>query len=85
MLCCSGHHRAIHEGHISVKGTAPDRLVFDRHDANDPNPVALVRSALVKLGFRSTEARELVDAAYSHVGDVPLEALLREALRCSSP
>lgn len=28
ILCCSGHHRAIHEGHIHVSGTAPDNLVF---------------------------------------------------------
>ncbi len=43
------------------------------------------RSALVTLGFRSPQAGKAVDLALRRLGRVPLEDILREALRSCAP
>ena len=46
-----------------------------------PDFAEQARSALVHSGFRSREARSLVDAARAHVGSASLKELIHEALR----
>ena len=53
--------------------------------AAKPSVIDLVLGALVRLGFRSSQARAMVRDAYTHVGESTPEVLLREALRRSSP
>ena len=31
IVLCDGHHRLLHDGHLSITGRAPDQLVFARH------------------------------------------------------
>jgi hypothetical protein len=98
VLLCDGHHAALHRGKLTIRGHAPDGLVFEqRHEPTahvgagaQLDRVALdveVRTALVALGFKMTEARAAIDAARAHVGaDASLDTLLREALRwCPRP
>jgi hypothetical protein len=82
MVCCSAHHRAIHEGKLAIRGSAPDKLIFDHKEAPI---VETARRALVGLGFAQTEAQEMLDVASTHVGTTSLAALIREALQHSRP
>jgi hypothetical protein len=56
---CFAHHQAHHQGKLSISGTAPDALVFDRDDDDvdrspggdaDQDVVALAHQALVHAG-----------------------------------
>jgi hypothetical protein len=98
VLLCDGHHAALHRGVLTIRGQAPDHLTFERRHEPETrvsggaklDRVTMdvdVRVALVKLGFKTHEARAAIDAARSHVGpNVSVELLLREALkRCPKP
>jgi 5-methylcytosine-specific restriction endonuclease McrA len=76
-LLCSGHHRALHDGHLTITGRAPAlRLEW----ARDHSSEAIL--ALTGLGYSRREAVEAVSSA--HVGAAaPLEAWIRESLRCA--
>jgi hypothetical protein len=93
LLLCSGHHRAHHNGLLSIVGTATDaEFVFLRDPAPLPAaPVAkssphtgAVRKALVGLGFKDIEARAAVARALTHVGQgASFDDLLKAALQSS--
>jgi len=44
---CSGHHDHVHEGRLSIKGVAPDRLVFSFRQPGDDEPHLVLTSAPV--------------------------------------
>ena len=84
---CSGHHAQLHEGKLTMTGTAPDAIEFrwttsSLDPAGDTLVEADVRKGLVDLGFTRAEAAAAVTAARAHVGDRPsAEVYLREALK----
>ena len=83
-LLCDGHHRALHEGKLSITGSAP-KLDVRRIDAPHVGTATSTRDAeraLTTLGYSSREARDAVAlAARSLAIDAPLELLIRGALR----
>ncbi len=85
-LKCSACHRGVHRGTLEVVGNEVKR-------PNEPSHVgrafdtaaarAQARDALVGLGWKPSIARTAVGEAIARLGlDVPLEELIREALRC---
>ena len=85
-LLCSGHHRALHDGKLSINGRAPKLEVRPAWQP-EPSPSTTARSeavsALTNLGYSPNEARTAVAAAMPHVGaGAELVVLIREALRC---
>jgi hypothetical protein len=87
-VLCSGHHNQLHDGALTIRGSAPDALEFTWRErvasAVDVDSVAQeARVALTTAGYKAHEARVAVEQARSHVGrEGTLEQLLREALRC---
>src|SRR5690242_5093956 len=84
-LLCSGHHRALHDGKLSITGRAP-KLEVRRAWHSEPSLAvtesADAVSALTNLGYSPKEARAAVAAAGTHVGaGAELVVLIREALR----
>jgi hypothetical protein len=86
---CDGHHRALHDGKLTITGEAPNvvvkRLELPTHvGPPEMNKLAvatmqaLAKQALVQLGFKAAEARAAIDRAGPRDS---LEALIREALR----
>ena len=98
-LACDACHAAIHRGLITVTGKAPDAIVVTRKHApaaSAPSaPSAFDRAALdveakkalVQAGFSRSEAAVALASVRAEVErDLPLDALLREALRrCRKP
>ena len=99
-LSCDACHAAIHRGLITGTGQAPDALVVTRKYAPDARtrvraPTALDRAtldieakaALVQAGFSRSEAATALAAVRADLErDLPLDVLLREALRrCRRP
>src|SRR5580698_885725 len=89
-LLCDGHHRAHHEGKLSITGAAPKlafRWLGTAHMGTPASSHARdAELALTTLGFRVHEAREAVAAAIETIRrDAPLDVVLREALRRLSP
>jgi hypothetical protein len=89
-LLCDGHHRAHHEGKLSIAGKAPKlefRWAERAHVSTPASPHARdAELALTTLGFRAREAREAVAAGSCLLGpDASFDAILREALRRLSP
>jgi hypothetical protein len=92
LFLCAGHHRAHHDGAISITGTAGEaEIVFLREPVAPPAPVertsdhaGTVRHALVQLGYRDGEARAAVARAMTHVGHAAsFDELLKAALQAS--
>ena len=91
-VLCSAHHLRLHEGMLTMTGSAPDAIVF-RWATPPPDPAgttlveAEVRTALVTMGFKPADAAAAVSSARAHVGSSPtLEVLLRVALKqCAAP
>jgi len=90
-LLCDGHHRALHDGKLSITGSAPKLEVrwlthVGREPERDSTIARDAELALTTLGFKPPEARAAVSTAISELGaQAPLESILREALRASSP
>ena len=74
-ICENIHHSEI-DTHVGTNLRRLSRFERERLRAD-------ARSALLNLGFRSGEAGTAVDLALRRLGEVPLEDLLREALRSS--
>jgi len=98
LLVCTPHHRAIHDDRLAITGAAPDfrftgadgrpygAVALDPDPDPAPNIMADARSALRNLGYSAAEATAAVDQARARVGrPVPLETLIRLALRCCLP
>ena len=84
-LLCDGHHRAHHEGKLSISGNAP-KLEFCWRDSTHGGHVRDAELALITLGFRVHEARESVAAASKSLEPgATLDAILRAALRRLAP
>jgi hypothetical protein len=89
-LLCDGHHRAHHEGKLSITGKAP-KLEFRWREPTHVGAAvsAYARDAeraLTTLGFRVHEARAAIAAALGEVAvGAPLDEILRAALRRLSP
>jgi len=84
LLICGAHHRALHDGQLTITGRAPELAVVT-HVGRD-QVADEVRGALVEMGFTRGEARAAIDAALAHVGPQrEHEPLLRAALRCAAP
>jgi hypothetical protein len=90
ILACNAHHVAVHEGRLTIEGTAPDHVTFTHADGSPygrtepiaPNLAAEAILALRGLGFSATDAqRAVADAPTSH----SLEATLRHALAALRP
>jgi hypothetical protein len=90
ILVCNAHHVAVHEGRLTIEGTAPDHVTFTHADgtpyghceATSTDPASDAVVALRGLGFSSTDAqRAVADAPTSHT----LEATLRHALATLRP
>jgi len=86
-LLCEGHHRALHDGKLSITGSAPKLEVrWLTHVGREPTIDRDAELAMTTLGFKPHEARAAVARAMTSVGvTAPLETILREALRASSP
>ncbi len=98
-LRCFSCHQAHHEGRLTIRGTAPDRVVTERREQHAlavPRPVAEpsradarteARDALVTLGFKPSIAKAAIDEAAGHVAhDATIEAWICAALRrCPRP
>jgi len=56
VLVCSTHHRLIHEGHLQVTGTAPDRLVWRLRDGTPLTHVGRLEELLKKGRDRARRA-----------------------------
>ena len=95
VIACDSHHRALHEGRLSMQGTASELHVLraDGQPYRSTEPLAgpdvqadagmlsLVIDALRKMGFSAAEAKERVGRARPHVGAAAsLDLLLRAAL-----
>ncbi|HEY1551051.1 MAG TPA: HNH endonuclease [Kofleriaceae bacterium] len=80
-LVCDGHHRALHQGKLSITGKAPVlEIRWATHVGRD------AELALTTLGFRPHEARAAVAEAAKVVGaTAPLDALVRAALQRLAP
>jgi hypothetical protein len=70
IVLCDGHHRVLHEGHLSITGRAPDELVFTRKGqrlfaANEAAAIgAEMRSATPQRNAKQAHAvRRHVNAA----------------------
>lgn len=85
LLLCDGHHAALHRNKLSIRGEAPDQLVFQRRAASQYDHVSVVvqaKSALVNLGFKASIATAAIAAATTELGtNVTLEPFIRAALR----
>ena len=83
-LLCDGHHRALHEGKLSITGSAP-KLEVRWRDSTHVGPEPITREAelaLTTLGYSPRTARDAVATATTALGaGAPLESVLREALR----
>jgi hypothetical protein len=92
VVMCSGHHKLLHDGLLTVKGVAPN-LTFTRRgvwlgkSTDAPNRFAAVtlatgaKDALARLGIDREVARDAIAAAMAHVGhEATLEIVIREAL-----
>jgi hypothetical protein len=87
---CTVHHRAIHQGELSVSGRAPDQLVFQHADGTPyGGAVSAPRSDVCKkvfdglcwLGFKTSEARRALDQCTRDGGaSLDAQALLKKAL-----
>ncbi len=89
---CGAHHRAVHEGRLWIDGRGSAGFVV-RHAGGEaygapPSPpaieaVAKAQSGLEHMGFTSSRARALIEAALHAGAPHDAAALLREALRLS--
>ncbi|MEJ7730030.1 MAG: HNH endonuclease signature motif containing protein, partial [Polyangiaceae bacterium] len=89
-VLCGAHHRAVHEGVLCIDGTGAAGFVY-RHGDGTPygGEVGVVKldlvrqalSALERMGFKSTQARTLVDDALRAGTHRDAAALLHAALR----
>jgi hypothetical protein len=87
-LLCDGHHRALHEGKLSITGKAPklDVRWLGATHVGTPDSNSDAELALTTLGYPLRVAREAVaTATRSLTTAAPLEAVLREALRTLAP
>ena len=89
---CSSHHARVHEGRLVIRGSHSSGFVFEHADGTQygsasasPAKAALFQTALgvlTSMGFGSTEAQRLLDAASPHVGaGATIEQVLLAALR----
>jgi hypothetical protein len=90
LTLCEAHHLALHEGTLTITGTAPD-LVFTRGAstafANASHAVDTAK-ALRTLGFKPHEVADAMKNVRAHVGNAPhtIEQWLSLALRyCPRP
>ena len=95
---CTVHHRAIHDGRLSVQGHAPNGLTFRHADGTVYGGEASPRRAeagtvvfqmLRHLGFRETESKRALEKVlqgptHEGCGDT-IEGLLRAALLILTP
>ncbi len=89
---CGGHHRAVHQGRLWIDGSGSAGFVV-RHAGGEacgapPSPpaidaVAKAQSGLEHMGFTSSRARGLIEAALHAGAPHDAAALLHEALRLS--
>jgi hypothetical protein len=86
-LLCDGHHRALHEGKLSITGHAPKLEVrWSPHVGREQAVKRDAELAMTTLGFKPHEAHAAVSNAMSSLAaDATLETILRDALRSSSP
>ena len=89
MGLCSAHHRAVHEGRLTVAGRVSSGLRFTHADGTTygkpSSPEISDRftklfAALRNLGFGEAQTRRAVAAVQRNAATKDLEALLREAL-----
>jgi len=85
---CSGHHRAIHEGRLTLtmeNGEPKFERFAPRPAANDASSVTeTAQRALIGLGFKKSEAQSFVESAIAHVGKTAtVQELVHEALKRS--
>jgi hypothetical protein len=76
LTLCEAHHLAIHRGTLVMRGTAPS-FTFDFVAANRftrETRIVETRRALEQRGLTKQEARAVVDAVRTHVGEEPLSA-----------
>jgi hypothetical protein len=69
IVLCSAHHRAHHDGHLTISGTAPDQLRFERRDGSryGEDFFAQAKSALRNLGWKPAIADAAVERVRAHV------------------
>lgn len=88
LTLCEGHHRAVHNGKLLIRGTAPE-VTFEFAKLDEPPSKLAIETravetqrALEQLGFKRHEAIAGVRAARTHVGtkDEPIEVWLKAAL-----
>ena len=89
---CHRHHGAVHAGTLVVSGDADVRFVFRHADGTaygqvaDPVAIEIATKAfeaLCGLGFKMTQARQLIDAVQQAGAPATLEAFLSAALRAT--
>ena len=92
ILLCSGHHRMVHDGLITIPGKVPDGLndglsfgakAPPSTQAVDKTAIEQVRAALVRMGFKKAQAASMLEGIPSHVGPTTVPELLKAALRQS--
>ena len=75
-ILCSGHHRELHEGTLSIRGTAPDHLTFARHAGGDPTNTNTNTNTNTVAAPRGTVSRE---ASGGHIAPAMRAALRSDA------
>jgi hypothetical protein len=91
-VLCGAHHRGVHAGTLCIEGSSGEGFTF-RHADGTPYGEALrpaavdvaqrVFGALTHLGFKQTEARQLVDAVIRKGAPAEMDAFLQAALRAT--
>jgi hypothetical protein len=89
---CDGHHRAVHDGRLVIRGAGSTGFSFEHADGRPygspktdgvaSKKLSDVFEILCSLGFRQTEARRMIDATRPQVGaETATEDIVRRALR----
>jgi hypothetical protein len=83
IVLCSAHHRAHHDGHVQITGTA-EGVRFERRDGSryGDDFFAQAKSALRNLGWKPAIADVAVESVRAHVGTAEqVQDVIAAALR----
>jgi hypothetical protein len=82
VVLCGAHHRAHHDGHLRIIGTA-ESVRFERRDGSryGEDFFAQAKSGLRNLGWKAAVADAAVERVRGHVGMGQVQDVIAAALR----